>query len=65
MNACGHIHVCFDEFVEVGRHTCYVCYNPECMTLTGAQGNCPKCSYLHGWAQALDRTVMDLWGNWA
>jgi hypothetical protein len=65
MNGCAHKHYCFEEYVEKRKHTSYTCFSPECQGLPGAQGNCPTCSYLHGWAQALDRTLIDQWGNWA
>ena len=65
MNAVAHTHLCFEEFIQKGATRIYTCYSPECATLPGVQGNCPTCGYLHGWAQAVDRTLSDQWSNWA
>jgi|WetSurSiteA1Bulk_404760.scaffolds.fasta_scaffold14700_2 hypothetical protein len=55
MNSVQHTPRC----VACGKE--YICTNPECMTLKGFHGVCPRCSYLHGWAQAKDRRFYDEW----
>jgi hypothetical protein len=55
MNSCGHIHNCF----ECGKE--YKCEHPECQELKGRQRICERCSYLHGWAQAQNRSFVEFY----
>jgi len=48
-NAIAHPHFCFN----CGK--VHVCDFPECVTLTGLQRLCQRCSYLYGWAKVRDR----------